>query len=71
LIRNEAIGIEYPPDDPIALADALLVLSTDHELRTAMGTRARAAFERDFVAEAVYSDFADHVAFVASKSTNG
>jgi glycosyltransferase involved in cell wall biosynthesis len=46
LVRDEETGLIVPPDDPGALADALVRLAGDATLRARLGTAARALVER-------------------------
>ena len=52
LITTET-GILVPPDDPTALANAMMVLASDPELRVRMGQAARARYEQLFSPQAV------------------
>jgi len=46
LVRNGDTGLLVPPDDPRALADAIVRLASDDGLRVALGDRGRALVER-------------------------
>jgi glycosyltransferase involved in cell wall biosynthesis len=46
LVRHEETGLIVPPDDPVALADALARLGGDAALRARLGRAARALVER-------------------------
>ncbi|TVQ34559.1 MAG: glycosyltransferase family 1 protein [Geminicoccaceae bacterium] len=48
ICRHEETGLLVPPRDPVALADALARLVTDHALRHRLAARARAVVETEF-----------------------
>jgi colanic acid/amylovoran biosynthesis glycosyltransferase len=48
LVEDEVSGLLVPPQNPEALADALMRLAMDHALRDRMGRAGRARIERDF-----------------------
>lgn len=48
LVEAERCGVVVPPEDPRALAEALLALAADPGRRAAMGAAGRRAAERDF-----------------------
>jgi glycosyltransferase involved in cell wall biosynthesis len=49
-------GLLVPPRDPLALADAIVLLLRDAKLRAAMGARGRAMVEAEFSEERVVSE---------------
>ncbi len=59
VIRTSACGIVVPPGDPAALAGALEALLADDDKRERMGRLARAAFEKQYGAEAALRRYAD------------
>jgi colanic acid/amylovoran biosynthesis glycosyltransferase len=48
VVREGDTGLVVPQDDPVALADALVMLLDDRELRTYLARRARALVETEF-----------------------
>jgi glycosyltransferase involved in cell wall biosynthesis len=48
LLRRAGAGVAVPPEDPAALAQAVLELQADAELRTEMGRRGRAYVEAHY-----------------------
>jgi glycosyltransferase involved in cell wall biosynthesis len=48
LIERERCGVVVPPEDPRALAEALVALADEPERRRAMGAAGRRAVEREF-----------------------
>jgi glycosyltransferase involved in cell wall biosynthesis len=46
LVEDESSGLLVSPNDPVALADSLWRILTDHDLRHRLGTEARARAER-------------------------
>lgn len=57
LIDDEGAGVVVPPEDPRALAGALLALARDPHGRAAMGAAGRRAVERDFGRDAWLSSW--------------
>jgi glycosyltransferase involved in cell wall biosynthesis len=51
LVRDGENGIAVPPNDPIAIANAIISLLRDEPRRTAMGLRGRALVEEAFTTE--------------------
>jgi glycosyltransferase involved in cell wall biosynthesis len=47
-VRHEETGLLVPPGDPQALADGIVALLTDYELRTRMANAGRAMVETDY-----------------------
>jgi len=47
------VGLVVPPADPRALADGVLRLADDHELRQDLGRGARARMEQAYARDAV------------------
>jgi glycosyltransferase involved in cell wall biosynthesis len=56
MIESGVSGILVPPGDARALADAIVRLLEEPELRAAMGTAARARFEREFRVERMLAE---------------
>lgn len=54
LVQDNETGFTVPVDDPVALADKLAILMTDHELRARMGANA-AAFAKEYAWENIAS----------------
>lgn len=61
-------GILVPPGDTSALADAMLVLASDAELRARMGRAARTRYEELFSPQAVLPALVDRYRHVAARS---
>lgn len=57
LVQHEKTGLLIPPNDPAAMADAIARLLSNPEAARAMGTAARAHFER----ELEFGRFFDHI----------
>jgi glycosyltransferase involved in cell wall biosynthesis len=55
LLEREQCGLTVPANDPKAMADAVLQLARNHQLRASLGTNARRVavklFDRDLLAE--------------------
>jgi starch synthase len=50
LVVDDETGLIVPPDDPVALADAMTTLIGDPARRSAMGAAGRARIEAHFAA---------------------
>lgn len=61
VIEHGGTGLLVPPDDPVALADALRELADSRDLRLRMGARARARAVREHSWEAVVTRVLDAV----------
>lgn len=61
LADEHSCGLTYPHGDAPALASALRAIADDPARQQAMTTRARALFERCYVAERVYGEMAGHL----------
>jgi glycosyltransferase involved in cell wall biosynthesis len=48
LVNHGVNGLVCPPHDSAAVSEALLLLVTDHELRSRLGAEARRTVERGF-----------------------
>ena len=66
LIRDEEIGIQYPPGDVFALIEGIRWFLFHPDTRLAMGLRARRLFEERFSAEVVYPRLIQHLEKIAS-----
>jgi glycosyltransferase involved in cell wall biosynthesis len=64
-------GILVPPEDPTALANAMLRLASDRELRIRMGRAARARYEELFSPAVIVPMLIDTYRRAATKSSNG
>ena len=53
MVRTEQIGVDVPPGDFTAMAQAIAALADDKELLAAMSAKARAVAARDFDADVV------------------
>jgi glycosyltransferase involved in cell wall biosynthesis len=69
LVTRES-GILVPPGDPTALANAMLRLASDHELRARMGYEARARYEKLFSPWVVVPMLMDTYRRTATKNGN-
>jgi glycosyltransferase involved in cell wall biosynthesis len=69
LVTRES-GILVPPGDPTALANAMLRLASDHQLRARMGYEARARYEKLFSPWVVVPMLMDTYRRTAMKSGN-
>ena len=49
MVKSESIGVALPPQNPSAFADALVRLADDRDQTAAMGQRARAFAQREFL----------------------
>lgn len=67
VIRDRGLGLSYRVGDDAALAHALTRLAAARDTTAAMGRRSRALFEERYVAEAIYSEYADHLEFLARR----
>jgi glycosyltransferase involved in cell wall biosynthesis len=67
VIRDQGLGLSYRVGDDASLAHALTQLAAARDTTVAMGRRSRALFEARYVAETIYSAFADHLEFLASQ----
>lgn len=56
LVQDNETGFTVPVDDPVALADKLAILMTDHELRARMGAKAA-----DFAKEYAWDNIASRM----------
>ena len=70
LVTRES-GILVPPGDPKALASAMMLLASDHQLRKQMGREARARYEKLFSPEVVVPMLMDTYQRTATKRVNG
>jgi colanic acid biosynthesis glycosyl transferase WcaI len=70
LIAESQCGVCVEPHDAAALAEAVLQLKRDPELRAAMGQRGRSAAERRFSLEQVVSQYDTLLRHVAESSLN-
>ena len=70
LVTRES-GILVPPGDPKALASAMMLLASDHQLRKRMGREARARYEKLFSPEVVVPMLMDTYQRTATRSVNG
>jgi len=66
LVVDGETGLLVPPDDPRALADALLALVDDPERRDRMGEAARTRFERRYSVASMVSSYENLFAGLAS-----
>src|SRR5215212_6752140 len=69
LVTRES-GILVPPGDPTALANAMILLASDHELRARLGHEARARYEKLFSPEVVVPMLMDTYRRTATKNGN-
>ncbi len=53
IVEDGATGLLVPPDDPVALAEALAELISSPEVRTQMGRRGRDLYEERFTVDAM------------------
>lgn len=58
-IKNNQTGLLIPPNDDIALTQAMTALASNPQLRSELGTKARARVEQDFTRELVLSSLLD------------
>lgn len=65
LIAREAVGVQIDQDDAADIEAALLRLFENPHERSAMGTRARRVFEREFALENILERYADHIEQIA------
>lgn len=65
LIDEHECGLTYAHGDAAALASALRAIGENPVRQQAMATRARALFERRYVAERVYGEMAGHLELLA------
>ncbi|MDY0169942.1 MAG: glycosyltransferase family 4 protein, partial [Thermoguttaceae bacterium] len=65
LICEHECGLVVPPDDPSALADALVAMADDPERRRAMGRRARILAESTFDRDMLGNTLVDYLESVA------
>ena len=70
LVTRES-GILVPPGDPKALASAMMLLASDHQLRSRMGREARARYEKLFSPEVVVPMLMDTYHRTATRRVNG
>ena len=70
LVTRES-GILVPPGDAKALANAMKVLASDHQLRRRMGREARARYEKLFSPEVVVPMLMDTYRRTATRNSNG
>ena len=70
LLTHES-GILVPPGDPKALAKAMKLLASDHQLRWRMGREARARYEKLFSPEAVVPMLMHTYERTATRRANG
>lgn len=70
LVTRES-GILVTPGDPQALANAMQLLASDHELRRRMGREARARYEKLFSPEVVVPMLMDAYRRTATRTVNG
>lgn len=56
IVRHDVNGFLVPPDDPVALADAIAVLARDPALRSRFGAAGRAMVEAEFSSARIGSD---------------
>jgi glycosyltransferase involved in cell wall biosynthesis len=61
IVNEEAIGVNYSPDDNDALYEAVTWLSQNPGLRKQMGERAKALYDSEFRSDKVYPNFAEHL----------
>jgi len=65
LVSEHEVGLSYRINDAKDLADCILRLRDEPRLREEMSRAARALYQREFKAEVVYADFADHLISLA------
>ena len=70
LVTRES-GILVPPADSKALASAMMLLASDHQLRRRMGREARARYEKLFSPEVVVPMLMDTYERTATRRVNG
>jgi colanic acid biosynthesis glycosyl transferase WcaI len=68
LIADEGVGVVVPPEEPQALADAVLSLRDGGSEARSMGDRARRLAESRFDRQVVLRRFADHLRAVALRA---
>lgn len=65
IIAEERAGINIKAGDPASLADAILTLGSNDQLRNKMAENARRLFIKRFNREINYQDYADHIENIA------
>ena len=58
ILRHGETGLLVPPHRPDLLAQAILALAQDHELRARLGTQAQRAYEARYTAECMMKQYA-------------
>jgi glycosyltransferase involved in cell wall biosynthesis len=67
LVRSENVGIEVPWNDPSAVADAILKLQAEPELRRQMGTNGHKVALREYDWNHLSADFVRVVDAIADR----
>ncbi len=65
LVSEFEVGLSYRIDDPKDLMECILRLRNEPKLCEEMSRSARALYQKEFKAEVVYSNFADHLIALA------